>query len=186
MLTRDELSQLTTDERARYDRAMDFDKPHVERSLRENLRQREDKRRWQADALFRDPMFDAPPQPLPPPRVPAYPVEPSRYRMARFVIAVEDVIGALLLIGGCAWLAWSSYRVVTTLQEISRYNGSIDAGAVFGLLSIGSFGPALGLIILAIIVFAHGQMLRATLDTADSTRELLAVTKQALARNGGR
>jgi hypothetical protein len=56
---------------------------------------------------------------------------------------------------------------------------------VFGLVLIGSFGPALGLIIVAIILFAHEQIARAALDTAQSARVLHVVTKQALAHNGG-
>lgn len=177
MLTQEELSRLNADDRARYERASALDRPYLEKDLREKLNRRANAPTREMPDLFAEASF------LNGPSTDTggtyYGSEPSPYRAARFVIAVEDFFGKLLLVIGALWFLWSAFSIVSALQDTMRYGG-VDLGTALGFLSIGSLLPSLACVVAAIMIVAHGQMPRATLDTADDTRELVEVTKALL------
>lgn len=85
----------------------------------------------------------------------------SKYGIARFVVGVMNFFGWATILIGAAWFIWS---------------------VLWGGLSLLSLPIALGIVVGGIIVLAQGQMLLATLDTADATRELLNRTRAHFTR----
>ncbi len=93
----------------------------------------------------------------------------TNYGAARFVIGVMDFVGFLLIAGGIIVLL---IMLGAAMEAAAR-----DGFNIFGFIAV--FFPPFGMIVTGIVIFAQGQMLRATLDNADATREILAHARLA-------
>lgn len=178
MLSSDELEQLTPDELGAWKQANQTERLFMASQMKRKAYQRaiekgvelNGKSLAQLKADFaRMQSSEQPPPPATPLARAAAAAPTTNYGTARFVLGVMDVVGFLLIAAG----------VIVLLM---MFAGAIEAATrdgfnIFSLLGV--FFPPLGLIVTGIVIFAQGQLLRASLDTADATREILAHARLA-------
>lgn len=98
----------------------------------------------------------------------------TRYKEARFVVGIVDAFGLLIAIAGFAWFGWSVFGIGQSIfSALSNQQPLLSS-----ILSFIGMWPALALIVTGVLIFAHGQLVRATLDSADLTRESLLMLER--------
>ena len=104
---------------------------------------------------------------------------PTRYREARFVIGVVDFFALIVALAGFAWLGWSVFG----LGELGYATIVEDEPSPFSIMSLFGVGSSLALIVSGFLIFANGQLVRASLDNADLARETFVLIERGQPRN---
>ena len=92
------------------------------------------------------------------------------YGAAKLALAVLDILAWIMVILGGIWSTISLFALIGGFLD-ERHAGNIIAGLI-------SLAPALGLLVGGFLIIAHGQLVHASIDTADYNREMLELMQR--------
>ena len=88
----------------------------------------------------------------------------TQYRAERMIVGLVSYLGAALVVIGTLWFLYDGSLFFFMPSE--HYGSLLPRTGVL---------PALGMAVTGLLMIAHAYGVRASLDTADNTRELLSV-----------